>query len=189
MKKTHLLFFLSINLLLVSCAVQTIGQKIEKEQIIKIIEKDARSITFLYSYLDTDKTIQNAKKWCESNGYDQAKSSGTEWTKKGKKQTRYNCTNSPINKYYTDEELNTGVIKKKWPKYIQDNKENNKENKVTNLTEVQKYHRLMKCYGEMTAAHKARGLHQSNRSLSIKIKETICFSYGEGDINNYEGKK
>ena len=33
------------------------------------------------------------------------------------------------------------------------------------------------CYGEMTNAHKARGLHKSNRALSIKIKETVCKSY------------
>ena len=42
MKKIYLLFFLSINLLLVSCATQTIGQKIEKEQTINIKEKDSR---------------------------------------------------------------------------------------------------------------------------------------------------
>ena len=27
------------------------------------------------------------------------------------------------------------------------------------------------CYGEMTKAHKARGYHQSNRAMSIKVKE------------------
>ena len=42
MKKIYLLLFLSTNLLLVSCATQTIGQKIEEEQIIKIKEKDVR---------------------------------------------------------------------------------------------------------------------------------------------------
>ena len=42
MKKIYLLLFLSINLLLVSCATQTIGQKIEKEETIKIKEKDSR---------------------------------------------------------------------------------------------------------------------------------------------------
>ena len=42
MKKIYLLFFLSINLLLVSCATQTIAQKIEKEQTINIKEKDSR---------------------------------------------------------------------------------------------------------------------------------------------------
>ena len=42
MKKIYLLLFLSINLLLVSCATQTIGQKIEKEQTINIKEKDSR---------------------------------------------------------------------------------------------------------------------------------------------------
>ena len=45
------------------------------------------------------------------------------------------------------------------------------------------------CYGEMTAAHKARGFHQSNRSASIKVKETVCMAYAKGEINNYEGKK
>ena len=203
MKKIYLLFFLSINLLLVSCAVQTIGQKIEKDQTIgkdqaiEIIEKDTHSITLRYGDQDIAEITQSAKKWCEINGYNQSYSSGTEYisgteyTKHSIKQRRYNCTKSgsSINQFFTDEEMTTGEIKKKWPKYTQDNKESNKENKVTNLTEVQKYHRLMKCYGEMTAAHKARGLHQSKRSLSIKIKETICFSYGEGDINNYEGKK
>ena len=42
MKKIYLLLFLSINLLLVSCATQTIGQKIEKEETIEIKEKDSR---------------------------------------------------------------------------------------------------------------------------------------------------
>ena len=42
MKKIYLLLFLSINLLLVSCATQTISQKIEEEQTINIKEKDSR---------------------------------------------------------------------------------------------------------------------------------------------------
>ena len=42
MKKIYLLLFLSINLFLASCATQTIGQKIEKEQTINIKEKDSR---------------------------------------------------------------------------------------------------------------------------------------------------
>ena len=45
------------------------------------------------------------------------------------------------------------------------------------------------CYGQMTNAHKARGLHESNRILSIKIKETVCKSYANGEINSYEGKQ
>lgn len=45
------------------------------------------------------------------------------------------------------------------------------------------------CYGEMTTAHKARGLHKSNRPLSIKIKETVCKAYANGEINSYEGKE
>ena len=45
------------------------------------------------------------------------------------------------------------------------------------------------CYGEMTNAHKARGLHESNRALSIKIKETVCKSYANGEHNSYEGKQ
>ena len=44
------------------------------------------------------------------------------------------------------------------------------------------------CYGEMTKAHKARGFHQKNRAVSIKVKETVCKAYANGDINNYEGK-
>ena len=51
------------------------------------------------------------------------------------------------------------------------------------------YNRYAKCYGEMTAAHKARGFHQSNRAMSIKVKETICKAYSIGEINNYEGKR
>ena len=47
----------------------------------------------------------------------------------------------------------------------------------------------LKCYGEMTAAHKARGFHQSNRSMSIKAKETVCRAYADGEINDYEGKR
>ena len=44
------------------------------------------------------------------------------------------------------------------------------------------------CYGEMTKAHKKRGFHQSNRSASIKVKETVCKAYAKGEINSYEGK-
>ena len=45
------------------------------------------------------------------------------------------------------------------------------------------------CYGEMTKAHKARGYHQSNRAMSIKVKEEICKLYSDGKIDNYEGKR
>ena len=30
------------------------------------------------------------------------------------------------------------------------------------------------CYGNITAAHKANGLHDRNRTLSIKVKEEMC---------------
>ena len=49
--------------------------------------------------------------------------------------------------------------------------------------------RFLKCYGEMTVAHKARGLHQSNRELSIRIKDGICKTYAKGEEINYEGKQ
>jgi len=57
---------------------------------------------------------------------------------------------------------------------------------------IRKYNydqRYWKCYGEMTNAHKARGLHQSNRELSIRIKEGICDAYAKGEEINYEGKR
>tara|TARA_B100000959_G_scaffold17075_1_gene16556 strand:- start:1772 stop:2005 length:234 start_codon:yes stop_codon:yes gene_type:complete len=44
------------------------------------------------------------------------------------------------------------------------------------------------CYGEMTKAHKARGFHQRNRLMSIKVKETVCKAYAEGQDINYEGR-
>ena len=50
------------------------------------------------------------------------------------------------------------------------------------------FNKYAKCYGEMTKAHKARGLHQSNRSMSIEIKETVCKSFAKGEISSYEGK-
>ena len=49
--------------------------------------------------------------------------------------------------------------------------------------------RYLKCYGEMTKAHKARGFHQSNRALSIRIKETVCEAYANGEDLDYEGKR
>ena len=49
--------------------------------------------------------------------------------------------------------------------------------------------RYMKCYGEMTNAHKARGFHQSNRETSIRVKETVCKAYAKGEELNYEGKR
>ena len=54
---------------------------------------------------------------------------------------------------------------------------------------VNKNERYLKCYGEMTAAHKARGFHQNAREISIKVKERICEAYGNGEDLNYEGKK
>jgi len=44
------------------------------------------------------------------------------------------------------------------------------------------------CYGEMTRAHKARGFHQKQRLMSIKVKETVCEAYAKGEISSYEGK-
>ena len=43
------------------------------------------------------------------------------------------------------------------------------------------------CYGKMTKAHKARGLHESDRVKSINIKETVCEAFARGEINDYEG--
>lgn len=47
----------------------------------------------------------------------------------------------------------------------------------------------LKCYGEMTAAHKARGFHERNREASIKVKTEICELYADGKITDYEGKR
>jgi hypothetical protein len=49
--------------------------------------------------------------------------------------------------------------------------------------------RYMKCYGEMTNAHKARGFHQYNRNASINVKDAVCSAYAEGEEFNYEGKR
>ena len=46
-----------------------------------------------------------------------------------------------------------------------------------------------KCYGEMTNAHKARGFQQSNREMSIQIKETVCSAYAKDQSISYEGKR
>ena len=43
------------------------------------------------------------------------------------------------------------------------------------------------CYGKMTKAHKARGLHESDRVKSINIKETVCEAFARGEISDYEG--
>ena len=55
-----------------------------------------------------------------------------------------------------------------------------------NLTSNPRY---QKCYGEMTAAHKARGFHQNQRALSIKVKEAVCKAYANGEELEYEGKR
>ena len=68
--------------------------------------------------------------------------------------------------------------------YLKNLKKN--EAPKTTSTYDQRYN---KCYGEMTNAHKARGLHQSNRELSIRIKEGICEAYARGEEINYEGKR
>lgn len=64
-----------------------------------------------------------------------------------------------------------------------------KENQRVYVSKEDKYKRYAKCYGEMTTAHKARGFHDSNRMTSIKVKETVCKAYSEGEELNYEGKK
>ena len=33
---------------------------------------------------------------------------------------------------------------------------------------------------------KLEDFHQSNRSMSIKVKETVCRAYADGEINDYE---
>ena len=50
------------------------------------------------------------------------------------------------------------------------------------------FDKYAKCYGEMTKAHQARGFEQRNRLASIKVKETVCKLYANGEIDNYEGK-
>lgn len=57
-----------------------------------------------------------------------------------------------------------------------------------NISLAYDFDKYAKCYGEMTNAHKARGLHQSNRSMAIEIKETVCKSFAKGEISSYEGK-
>ena len=81
----------------------------------------------------------------------------------------------------------------------QDKKRKNTSNKIDqwhlknkiSLSEDEKWKRYTKCYGEMTAAHKARGMHKSTklRMMSIEVKETICKAYSEGEELNYEGKR
>ena len=41
------------------------------------------------------------------------------------------------------------------------------------------------CYGEMTELYKANGLHKSNRSFTIEMKERVCSSYSRGEISSY----
>ena len=69
------------------------------------------------------------------------------------------------------------------------NDNSGKKDIIKNLKSKDHDKRYMKCYGEMTNAHKARGLHQSNRELSIRIKEGICDAYAKGEELNYEGKR
>lgn len=66
-----------------------------------------------------------------------------------------------------------------------------KENQRVYVSKEDKYKRYAKCYGEMTTAHKARGMHKSTklRMMSIEVKETICKAYSEGEELNYEGKR
>jgi len=63
------------------------------------------------------------------------------------------------------------------------------ENQRVYVGKEDKFKRYAKCYGEMTTAHKARGFHDSNRITSIKVKETVCKAYSEGEELNYEGKR
>ncbi len=44
------------------------------------------------------------------------------------------------------------------------------------------------CYGEMTKFHKRTKLHETNRRLSIEIKEKVCECYSKGKIDEYIGK-
>lgn len=70
-----------------------------------------------------------------------------------------------------------------------DDKKIYEENQRVYVGKEDKFKRYAKCYGEMTTAHKARGFHDSNRITSIKVKETVCKAYSEGEELNYEGKR
>ena len=59
---------------------------------------------------------------------------------------------------------------------------------INTIAQAKDMTRYYKCYGEMTNAHKARGFHQSNRAMSIQIKEKICTIYANGEELVYEGK-
>ena len=41
----------------------------------------------------------------------------------------------------------------------------------------------------MTVAHSRRGLLKSNIELSVKVRNTVCKAYAEGEELNYEGKQ
>ena len=45
------------------------------------------------------------------------------------------------------------------------------------------YEKYAICYGEMTKFHKRTKLHQTNRPLSIDIKERVCECYSKGEID------
>ena len=49
------------------------------------------------------------------------------------------------------------------------------------------YEKYAICYGEMTKFHKRTKLHQTNRPLSIDIKERVCECYSKGEIDEYIG--
>ena len=69
------------------------------------------------------------------------------------------------------------------------NDNSGKKDIIKNLKSKDHDKRYMKCYGEMTNAHKARGFHQSNRNASINVKEAVCSAYAKGEEINYEGKR
>ena len=75
-----------------------------------------------------------------------------------------------------------GVIAYDKSKIVSDNKPTKivRENAVDPTSD--KYYQ---CYGALTQRHKASGLHDRNRVVSIKIKEEVCTLYSQGKAESY----
>ncbi len=77
-----------------------------------------------------------------------------------------------------------GVIAYDESKRVSDNKPTKivRENAVVVDVKSDKYYQ---CYGALTQRHKASGLHDRNRQVSIKIKEEVCTLYSQGKAESY----
>ena len=165
-------------------------RKIIKENQLKTQERNERLYSCLVDNKETSLKLKNTECEAYADGKKVNINDDTgkkDFSKKERNERLYSCLRD--NKETSLKLKNTECEAYADGAKVNFNDNSGKKDIIKNLKSKDHDKRYMKCYGEMTNAHKARGLHQSNRELSIRIKEGICEAYAKGEELNYEGKR